>query len=490
LNITLYTVFCTLSPLFIIGNGTASYSKSNAVTVLKNGNVGIGLPNPGYMLDVAGTGNFTGLNVAGTGSFTGFKLGTTSTDGYVLTSDNTGLGTWQPLFGGQMSIQNGMLTFSNDVRIQGKLHLGNSSLLLDGPNDEMYDDSGNDISIQSHSGLTAGNTIINRYSGNVSIGTSSSTYKLDVAGPISSSGSGVRGFSVGDVATHLMSNSPSYGIGMSNVTLTDQSGIPELGTAVQVAGFYGLTFKTRASFSGGADMTIENGNVGIGVTNPSYKLDVAGTGNFTSLRMNANSGLGKVLISDANGNANWSSYLILGDQSNVMGGGFEVDNSVAYGYNIVSKSDVPLTGAPTKLFVGVNTNLNKEVFGVYSDGQTYIGPKIISPSSNHVDFKLSVDGKIVATSIYVIDPAASDWADYVFDKNYKLTPLKELENFIAIHKHLPDIPTTADVKENGVNLSEMNILLLKKVEELTLHLIEMDKKIETMQKVNKRVKKK
>jgi hypothetical protein len=89
--------------------------------------------------------------------------------------------------------------------------------------------------------------------------------------------------------------------------------------------------------------------------------------------------------------------------------------------------------------------------------------------------KLSVNGKIRAHEIKV---ETSGWPDYVFAKGYQLTSLEETEKHIKEKGHLPGIPSAEEVKANGVDLGEMNAKLLKKIEELTLHLIEQNKKIE------------
>ena len=66
--------------------------------------------------------------------------------------------------------------------------------------------------------------------------------------------------------------------------------------------------------------------------------------------------------------------------------------------------------------------------------------------------------------------------------------LAEMERFISINKHLPEIPPASNMEKNGINLSEMNIKLLKKVEELTLHLIDLNKKVERLSKENEMLK--
>ncbi|SUJ02434.1 Uncharacterised protein [Sphingobacterium spiritivorum] len=89
--------------------------------------------------------------------------------------------------------------------------------------------------------------------------------------------------------------------------------------------------------------------------------------------------------------------------------------------------------------------------------------------------RLEVNGNIRAKEIKV---ETTNWPDYVFEEDYRLTPLTEIESFIKANKHLPDIPSAQQIAEDGMSVGEMNKLLLKKVEELTLHLIEKDKKIE------------
>lgn len=71
---------------------------------------------------------------------------------------------------------------------------------------------------------------------------------------------------------------------------------------------------------------------------------------------------------------------------------------------------------------------------------------------------------------------------YVFEKDYRLPPLEEIEEYIQKRKHLPEIPPAEEMQRDRVKLSEMNMLLLKKVEELTLYLIDQQKQIEGLKK--------
>jgi hypothetical protein len=88
--------------------------------------------------------------------------------------------------------------------------------------------------------------------------------------------------------------------------------------------------------------------------------------------------------------------------------------------------------------------------------------------------KLSVNGTIRAKEV-IVD---TGWADYVFADDYKLKPLSEVEQQIKAEKHLPGIPSAADVAEQGISVGEMQAKLLAKIEELTLHVIEQEKRLD------------
>lgn len=92
-------------------------------------------------------------------------------------------------------------------------------------------------------------------------------------------------------------------------------------------------------------------------------------------------------------------------------------------------------------------------------------------------YKLAVNGIIRAKEIKV----ESNWADFVFKKGYKLPSLKEVETHINENGTLPGMPNESEVKANGVNLAETNALLLQKIEELTLYIIQQEKRMESME---------
>ena len=101
------------------------------------------------------------------------------------------------------------------------------------------------------------------------------------------------------------------------------------------------------------------------------------------------------------------------------------------------------------------------------------------------DHKLRVEGSIGAREIKV---EASGWSDFVFMNDYKLRTLEEVEKHIQEKGHLPEIPSEAEVYENGINLGEMNAKLLQKIEELTLYMIDMNKRVDQLEQENTELK--
>ena len=95
-------------------------------------------------------------------------------------------------------------------------------------------------------------------------------------------------------------------------------------------------------------------------------------------------------------------------------------------------------------------------------------------------YKLAVNGSAIATSMRV--KLNANWPDFVFLKDYKLPTLNEVKAYIDKNQHLPDMPSADEVHANGLDLGEMNRLLLKKVEELTLYLIEQKETTDNLKK--------
>lgn len=186
---------------------------------------------------------------------------------------------------------------------------------------------------------------------------------------------------------------------------------------------------------------------------------------------------------------------------NVNGGAIRHKNPGGYPYGINIDVDFPAGwsreysvtyGAAGKMFAwGANGNgsaLNYAYIGGNStadvvsttpwmvfrpDGNVGIGTT--TPGT----YKLAVEGTIGARRVKVTQSA---WADFVFHPDYQLPSLKEVESYIKANQHLPEIPSAAEVEKEGLDLGEMNKKLLQKVEELTLYIIQLNKKSEALEK--------
>jgi hypothetical protein len=145
---------------------------------------------------------------------------------------------------------------------------------------------------------------------------------------------------------------------------------------------------------------------------------------------------------------------------------------------------------PDSNFIGTTDNqslvirtTNIERMRIALNGNVGIG----TTNTSDTAYKLFVE-KGIRTRKVKVDITA--WPDYVFKPTYKLPSLNELEAFLLNNQHLPDVPSATEVEKNGVDLGNNQAILLKKVEELTLYMIDLNKKVEALAKENEELKKK
>lgn len=120
---------------------------------------------------------------------------------------------------------------------------------------------------------------------------------------------------------------------------------------------------------------------------------------------------------------------------------------------------------------------NGRVFTVSNAGTVHIGEGLNWETPTESSrYRLYVKGGIRTEKVKVEIASENNWADYVFERGYELMPWQELEIFIKENKHLPGVPSASEVVENGLDVGEMNKILLEKIEELTLRIIELEKK--------------
>jgi hypothetical protein len=124
-----------------------------------------------------------------------------------------------------------------------------------------------------------------------------------------------------------------------------------------------------------------------------------------------------------------------------------------------------------------NSNIWFQSAAADTNSKIYIGTTATYPSTTG-NYKLYVEGGILTEKVKVALRSTANWADYVFEKNYDLMPLKNVEEYIAIHKHLPGIDSASELAKNGLDLAEMQAKHMAKIEEMMLYIIDQNKTIE------------
>lgn len=292
-------------------------------------------------------------------------------------------------------------------------------------------------SMSSSGSLVAGN---GTFLANVGIGTPTPQANLDI----------FRGFDGVQTKAFKMFYQGSWGTapyasGFRFLDIESSEG----GKILQLNG-YGIGIGYDPPNYGSSDKLYINGNVGIGTASPNAKLEISSNTDYNHLSLTKNTiegqkGSGIVFRNLVN---NGELSEIAGIQAKLLDGGA---GSVKGSLSLYTKND----------------EIKIEAVTISSQGNMGIGTT--TPNA-----KLAVNGKIRAQEIKV---ETANWPDYVFEEGYQVGTLEELERYIKANKHLPEMPSAKEAEANGVELGEMNKLLLKKVEELTLHLIEKDKQL-------------
>ncbi|MBX7152051.1 hypothetical protein K1X84_10450 [bacterium] len=283
-------------------------------------------------------------------------------------------------------------------------------------------------------------------SGNVGIGTTSPNYKLHVSGDMATYSSQSK---IGISFTTW----PSDGLGYKWWLRTSDDGGGA--STLYIGDDWGQQGNGKNHF-----VVKSSGSVGVGTT--FSEGDVTG-------KLNVRKDGAEGVISD---------LLTLRNHQNSIGNiGTGVGLRFVQGYISETSKYVEIGSiAETEWSNGVGFYIKTSAYGVTSERLRVdrYGNVGIGTSNPDPNYKLSVNGKIKAKELYLI---TTGWSDFVFQKDYKLRSLKEVEEHIKDKGHLPDIPSEKEVTENGVAIVDMQAKLLQKIEELTLYAIEQNKLI-------------
>lgn len=260
------------------------------------------------------------------------------------------------------------------------------------------------------------------------------------------------------------------------------------------AGFRTTTLGGNSNFgySAGEDLK-GTGNTSLGAragTRSSSGAHGVGLDYSVFLGYNAGSDFDHVTFEDnANPIENGKSVFVLNNQA-------QLHNPLLFG-TFVDNGDHHDPSAPTSpgsmAQLAINTHHLMDSCALTVAGAIHIGPKNADPSnftnpdsSYYSSYLLWVEKGVVSEDFAVAN--TEEWSDYVFKDDYELMKLEDVEHFVKQNHHLPEVPSEAEVKQKGFyDLHEMNMLLLKKVEELTLHAIAQEKEINALRQLEERI---
>ena len=202
----------------------------------------------------------------------------------------------------------------------------------------------------------------------------------------------------------------------------------------------------------------ENMRVGINTGFPQHSMDLFGDARITK----------NLYIGGGNMDNSYKLHLSSGNSGGIRIEGNTnpetVRNALAYSDNGTLRYQLYSTGT-------IETKLTEDAWGALYI-KNYLGDDI---------FRVNKQGGVTCSKVTV---HMVPFPDYVFEKDYKLMPLRELEQYIQRNKHLPNMPSSTDVAKNGADLGEINRVLVEKVEELTLYILDLEQRMNTLEKVS------
>lgn len=240
--------------------------------------------------------------------------------------------------------------------------------------------------------------------------------------------------------------------------------------------------------------TTGSNNIALG--HISLRNNTTGTGNvglgLSALQENTTGGNNTAIGAGAlGGNLTGSSNLAIGFQALYSGTGGAQNIAIGpfAGFSATGNNNLFLgTGAGysetgnDKLYIANASTTTPLIYGDFSTKYLAVGEVSVADRNNGAagGYRLLVKGGMMTEKIKVAVAGSADWADYVFESDYKLMPLDKVEEFLKTNKHLPNVPSAAEMVSNGLDVMKTNAKLLEKIEELTLYLIELNKELKEL----------
>ena len=269
-----------------------------------------------------------------------------------------------------------------------------------------------------------------------------------------------QGHDMGIIHLNPANSTDHYGSAITfGASDKDNGNSAQAGIYTRSDGSYGtkMYFSTTDLYTDGSKtrmMIDHSGNVGIGYTSPSAQLIVG-------------SAFGAAVSGSGGGNAVFGTNIAIyngGSNHNQLYSPYSHDDNYGYAGMHARWGNMYFYTSSENTTAGALITPSPRML-INNQGNVGIGTT--TPSN-----RLEVNGTIRSKEVKV---EASPWPDYVFEEDYNLRSLEETEAYIKENKHLPEIPSAKEMKANGLELGEMNMLLLKKIEELTLYVIELKK---------------
>lgn len=423
-----------------------------------------------------------GLHTIGTCNDVDFILKANNNPALFIKGDGKiGIGINNSSPGAQLDIWDPLNSNPNHFRIHGDVDgtvesTGNISLWMDGTF-SIRRGTINPLNIAGNPFYIDANDLTHMSSASISANLAVGVY-LDVYGNTKVSGKVGIGGSVGTEQLEVIGTTKITGnVGIGAAPGTEKLEVTGNTKITGKVGIGGSPTSQELEVTGNTKIT---GNLGVGAANPLEKFHVSGGNARFDGRIGINTPATAAYNLEISDPA--EAWLMIGSSSSLPqqlhGAKLGVGNPLnTYLFRVDDTQDA-IGHISRRLTVGQEDIINFHMTGWGPQyAQAWVGKR--PPSNVHPDFNFAAE-KIVATSIHVV--SGNGWADYVFADDYQLPKLYDVELFYKTNKHLPEIPSAKDVEEKGIDVGEMNKLLLKKVEELTLYLVEQQKKHEELEK--------